>query len=456
MYYHLLFLFVVDVTMIISLSIFNSIGSRLYHIQCLLYVPLRDYSSVVSGEERKDVLKCFSLLVLDTEYKVSTPFVFDDCECYHCTVGGCWFVSIVDHATYIDTMSLSYIVDAIAKVIPINEVSIIRNATLVDTVMNECIGDGMLHTVDYFNILSDQSPSIIPTKQVEMMQCSHPPSPVFYPEEVEFKTHNRHLKVPTYYGTDRYMASIVEPVVLRRKVVTLDQREEVNMVMSRRGELLSSNLSGAITVSSCSCDVMSIQLLFDTLTDSSAIKNVTINQCATGSIEDGVLTVKDIYGKIPVMSYTALIKTYPMRLSLSLRTEEERHRLIVSIDFSVTGKTRLHSLSCRVPNTVRCVESSSPTSSCAPVSFINGDTACILLDTTYEKESSGTVTLICRYADDAEPLTTDVPFLWANFTTTYTVSDFSPRVIIDSRSEEETSLHYLRRTVSGSYGVCIN
>ncbi|EDR28901.1 hypothetical protein EDI_249210 [Entamoeba dispar SAW760] len=396
--------------MLLSFSVFNSKGCRLYHLQ-------------TKGSERKQLLEFIIAEAILAKEKVISPMRWKGDTAYFMFVGGCWCIIITDEKIGIDSMILHYTIQAIEEVFPISELSIIKNVNLLESIVRDCIGDGILHSVNYFDILR----SVQPPQRVEMipelLEVQHPFHRKEYQEGITFglkqrEWNNDHIvnglsktiferTEPSYECLDKYNTLPIDKTMFEPEKIFLIQQEEINVTFKSNGEIESSTIRGGLKSTVYSVGVKSIQFAIDSIDFQS--NQQTINQQLEGTKDTGVLLWQNPYGTIPILSYQGDVKTYP--LLLRGHTVIDKHSLTIYITYSLIGQTYLHSFCFHLPQQIKSIETNPPNYTTI------GSTLFLYLykKNINNKKQEGSLQITLKYSNETQPHKSDIPFGWFDF-----------------------------------------
>ena len=151
------------------------------------------------------------------------------------------------------------------------------------------------------------------------------------------------------------------------------------------------------------------------------------------------------FGKIPLLTYTNDIKTYPVLL-IAKASVKSSSILHLDIRYSLIGKTYLNSFSCNFPSVIERIETF-PKSN-----IINGNTLCITINQVNEtaKRLKGIISIDFYYKSGKKPYLTDIPSGWIDFESSFSISSF-PFPSIIGKDQYEIKHHIISK--SGTYSI---
>ncbi|KAL7713935.1 MHD domain-containing protein [Entamoeba marina] len=364
-------------------------------------------------------------------------------------INGCWCVLIVNNETTFGNYELYYIIQCIQEVFLIDEFNITNNLNTLESILNDCIGDGILHSVNYFDIIRNMNLTLSSSIEQQMIDINSSHHLQFsdditfgypYLENNEILTH----QLPCFERLDKYNVIPTQHSSLEVEKINIDHSEEVSIIFNSNGEVISTKLYGTLSTSVYSVGINTLQFLLEG-EDSIVPNTLIINPKCKGSLQDAVFTLFDPYGNIPVCSYQAMIKTYP--IMLKAHTINNKSSLTIVVEYSVCGDTVFNSLCCRIPSHVKSIKT-------IPNEYTVIDKTLYIhvgIDNTNAKQN-GQFRITLTSDETFEIKEQDIPFIWIDFETTYLVSSLTVKGVNQKGShtvEQSIKVH----CKSGEYGI---
>ncbi|ELP88550.1 hypothetical protein EIN_335220 [Entamoeba invadens IP1] len=405
--------------MITTFSIYNSKGSRLYYTQV---GPMKS--------ETKEVIEIFITEVVLSNAKPTNVLHYKRSLCYHLLRNGCYFVLTTKDSLNSSVLILTTIVDFIQQFITINESNVLANVTLIDSILYESIGNGVLHSYDQFDVLrTSPLPSTLET-EIEMVDfergtqqrraCDKITDNYFCRKGSDFDFLDDAMDHPVaktppmetanfiaYEKVDRFNVLPAQHKRIQVDKLYVEHFEEINVTFRPDGDVKDVKLRGSLRMKLYTEGIQSLQLITDT-----TLQKVHINPLFEGEVQNGVLTWNNPHGCVPVFSYETDVKTFPVVLTGTIATEH--NKLIMNVSYNAIGGTYVHAFCFTCPDDVDVIKT-------VENYTVIGRTVFVLLgkNATQKLNEHFAIELLFK---ERNAVKCDVPFGWITFETNFSAS----------------------------------